>query len=223
MPVEFGPAYLDAESFRLSAELFGAGMAMVKYPVTTPDTKLENALKAASRAVDAYCGKNFLDADKTETCSFDLRTWRFAVNNPPVAEVVSCSIRYAVDGTITVPPANVFINNQRGFLEISRNLEQQLITSFTPTELYEPVVEVVYKSLQEVPSDVALATAYQAAHMINAGFADYNLPPNMGKVDLGGMSINNKKGAKSHDEMRASSMSPDAERLLAPYRRFVAA
>ena len=222
-PVDFGPAYLDAESFRLSAELFGVGMAMIKYPDSEPgNEKLTAALKAASRAVDTFCGKNFLSTEKTETCRFDLTTWQFTVNNPPVAEVTSCAIRYAVDATLTVAPANVFINNQRGYLEIARNLEQQLITAFTPTELKEPVIEIVYKSLQEVPPDVALATAYQTAHMINSGFADYNLPPNMGKVDLGGMAINNKKGSKSQEEMRASSFSPDAERLLSPYRRLVA-
>ena len=223
MSADFGTAYLDAESFRESAELFGAGMAMVKYPEADPDTKLLNALKAASRAVDAFCGKNFLGEDKTENCRLDLTTWQFTVNNPPVSEVVSCLIRFAVDGTIEIPPAQIYINNQVRYLEISRTLGQQLITSFTPTVLNEPQVEIVYKSLQSVPADVQLATGYQAAHMINAGFVDYSLPPSMGKVDIGGMALNNKKGAKSQEEMRSSSFSPDAERLLAPHRRFVAA
>ncbi len=37
---------------------------------------------------------------------------------------------------------------------------------------------------------------------------------NFGKIDMGGLSVNNKKGYRSSEEMSAGSFSPDAARLL---------
>lgn len=224
MPVAadaFGIAYLDAATFRSAAEMFGVGMALADYPATDPGSaKLALVLQAASRAVDAFCGRDFDPADRTETHQLDLSTWQFPVNNPPVASVSSCIVRYAIDGTIVIPVPHVYINNQKGYCEIVRAMDATvLLAAQLGTEIAGPQVEVTYKSLQSVPKAVALGTGFQAGHMINTGFVDKTLPPNFGSVDLDGLKLNNKKGNKSADEMVSGSFSADAERVLMPYKR----
>ncbi len=223
MPVAddlFGVAYLDDESFRAGATLFGVGMALSDFPVTDEGTKRLNlVLQAASRMIDTFCGKVFTPTDLVETHELDLTTWQIRVNNPPVVSISSCIIRYAIDGTITIQTNKIHINNQQGFLEIARYLEGTLTLMEIGTELNCPVVEITYKSLQTVPKTVQLATGYQAGHLINSGYVDKTLPPNFGKVDLDGLSINNKKGYRSSQEMMAGSFSPEAERLLISERK----
>lgn len=216
----YGTAYLDVESFRQSAALFGVGMSLsCDYPESTEgNTAIAFALQAASRHIDAFCARTFTPEDLKEQHLFDPATWRFQVNNPPVTEIVSCAIRYGLNSTITILPADIYVCNQQKYLEIVRRLES-LTTLEIGTELINPVIEVVYKSLQTVPANVQLACGYQAAHLINEGFVDKMLPPNFGKLDLTGLSINNKKGYKSSGEKLAETISPGAERLLISERK----
>lgn len=228
MPVAadlFGIAYLDAESFRSSAKLFGVGMSFADYPTGAEgDTALGHVLQAASRAIEAHVGKVFTPGNLTEKHKVDRQTWQFAVNNPPVIEIVSCLLRYAIDGTLTIASSNIYINNQNGYCEIVRQDEAiHSILAAIGTEIDGPVAEIVYKSAQSIPNEIKLAAGYQAAHMINNGFVDAALPANMGAIDLGGLKINNKKGGKSSEERSAMSISPEAARLLQPHMRFVAA
>jgi hypothetical protein len=213
----FGTAYLDAESFRAASELFGVGAALDDYPNTGDDAKISRVLQAASRAVDAFCGKVFTPADITETHPFNSDTWQLRINNPPVASVSACLIRYGISSTITIDISRLYINNQQGYIEISRDLQAaSIITAQVMASLNTPIVEITYKSLQSVPAVVKLATGYQAAHMMNTGFVDKIVPANFGKVDMGGLSINNRKGARTSAEAQAASIAPEAARLLSP-------
>ena len=227
MPVAddlFGVAYLDAESFRYNADLFGVGMALADYPAGNEgNKKLAKVLQAASRAVDAFCAREFTPENRSETHRLDRMTWRFSVNNPPISSIVSCAIRYGTDATIALDVWRVFVNNQEGYCEITRDLGGETFVAETLQSISAPQIEIVYKSLQNVPKAVALATGYQAAHMINNGFVDKTMPPNFGKLDLGGLSVNNKKGYRSAEEMRSGALSAEAERLLSTYRKFSAA
>jgi hypothetical protein len=213
---DYGTAYLDAESFRTSAALFGVGMSMCEYPSDSDgNAKLNFVLQAASRTIDAFCARDFSPDDHTEQHSFDRSTWQFVVNNPPVTSISSCTIRYGKDGTLSIPTANVYINNQKRCCEITRSMDGTLvILDAMGTELIDPQVEVVYKSVQDIPKHVQLACGFQAGHLINSGFVDKTLPPNFGKIEMSGLSINNKKGYRSSEEMSAGSFSPDAQRLL---------
>ena len=220
----FGAAYLDVLNFRAAAALFGAGMAMCDYPAGSGDSALLNALAAASRMIDNHCGRDFLPEPKNETHRLDLTNWRFQTNNPPVFQIVSCRVRYASDGYILINPDRVYINNQQNYCEITRTFDGGLtILDQIGTELAEPQVEVVYQSRQDVPANVRLACGYQTAHLINSGFVDKTLPANFGKLDLGGLSVNNKKGYKSSDEQQAGSLSAEAKRLLSGEIKFSAA
>lgn len=216
MPL-FGIAYLDTESFRNAAALFGVGMAFADYPPSDEgNASLEIVLQAASRAIDAFCGKDFLPDNKTEQQRLIDGT-KIVVNNFPVAEIVSCSLEYSNSTSQDVPTTEIYINNQQNILEIT-SLNLGILQSLEiQKSLPDPVVNIVYKSLQSIPNPIKLACGYQAGHLINTGFVDKTLPPNFGKVDIGDLSINNKKGYKSSDEVKASSISPDAERLLTPF------
>lgn len=221
----FGEAYLDIETFRDMAAFFGAGMSLsCDYPDDAAgNARLLRVLAAASRTIDTHCGRSFDDDERTEQHELDLTTWKFTVNNPPVSSVTSCTIRYAMNGTISIAPANIYINNQKSFLEISRTLDGSLtILDAIGSEFEKPVIEIVYKSFADVPKNVRIACGFQTGHLINSGFVDKSLPPNFGKIDMGGLSINNKKGYRSAEEMNAGSLSADAERLLASEVRFVA-
>jgi hypothetical protein len=215
----FGIPYLDAESFRAHAELFGVGMAFADYP-DSPEgiAKLNRVLQAASRAIDSECCRDFSPADKSETHRLDRQTWRFSVNNPPVSSVVSCLVRYATDGTISINSSRIFVNNQQNYLEITRfNDEGLAMLGAIGTEISEPQIEIVYKSLQDVPRHVRLACGYQAGHLINNGFVDKALPPNFGRLEMemGDLKINNKKDYRSTEEMKSGSFSAEARHLLA--------
>lgn len=210
----FGTAYLDAESFRAHAELFGVGMSFADY--ADDDKKLLRVLQAASRDIDAFCCRDFSPEAKTETQTLDLTNWQFKVNNPPVIEIVSCKIRYAVDGFFNVSPDRVFVNNQKNYLEITRFADEGLaMLGSIGTEISEPQVEITYKSLQDVPKHVKLAAGFQAGHLINTGFVDKMVPTNFGKIEMGDLVMNNKKGYRTHEEQKAGSFSADAARLLA--------
>lgn len=218
----FGAAYFDAEKFRLNATLFGVGKSFADFPNTDDgNAKLTYVLQAASRMIDTFCGKSFTPGDISETHELDLETWQFKVNNPPVISISSCVIRYAIDGIFTIEPNRIYINNQKNYLEVTRMIDGSLsILEQIGTEIAGPQVEITYKSLQSVPAKVQLATAYQAGHLINTGYVDATLPPNFGKVDMDGLTINNKKGYKSAEEVRASTYSPEATELLISERPF---
>ena len=220
IPEIFGVAYFDAEKFRQSATLFGVGKALADYPDTDDgNQKLTFVLQAASRMIDTFCSKEFTPGDISEVHELDLETWQFRVNNPPVVSISSCVIRYAIDGVFTVQPDKIFINNQKNYMEITRMIDGSLsLLEAIGTEIAGPQVEITYKSLQSVPSKVQLATAYQAGHLINTGYVDATLPPNFGKIDMDGLSINNKKGYKSADEVKAATYSPEATELLISMR-----
>lgn len=221
----FGIAYLDAENFRYNAELFGVGTSISKYLDSEDGNKrLALVLQAASRAVDTFCGRDFLAADKSESHKLDLTTWQFRVNHPPVISISACVVRQAIDGAITIDPSSVYINNQKGYVEITRGLDSVVgILSAVGSEIDGPIVEVTYKSYQDIPNEVKVGCGYQAGHMINAGYVDAMVPPNFGTVDLSGLKINNRKGAGSQEQKAQVGFSPEAERVLSPFRRFLAA
>lgn len=228
MPVDpniYGEAYLDAENFRLSAAMFGAGMSLCDYPDDDGgNAKLNLVLAAASRVIDRHCQRDFSPNPRSETQAFDLDTWRFSVNNPPVSEIVAVALRYGADAAEPFTTSQIFINNQKNYLEILRIIGGAFtIISQVGSELSEPVIEITYKSYADVPSTVKLATGFQAGHLMNTGFVDKTLPPNFGKLNMGGLDINNKKGYKSPEEVDAGSLSPDARRLLAGEIKFSAA
>ncbi len=220
----FGVAYLGVDDFRSAANLFGVELSMGAYPTGADgDLALLRVLQAASRAIDAYCGSAFTPDDITEQHVFDVTTWQFVPNSLPVISVSSCVLRYAVGGTVNINADRLYINNQNGYIEITRNLDSSLVALEVIGVLDNPVVEITYKSLQSVPNAIKLAAGYQAGHLINSGFVDSVLPANFGKLDVGGLILNNKKGYRSTDELRSGSISADAERLLQPFQQFVAA
>lgn len=220
----FGTAYLDAENFRYNAELFGVGAALDKYQNDLDGNKrLDLVLQAASRAVDTFCGRDFLAADKSEVHNFGPH-WQIKPNHPPVISISSIVVRTAVDGSVSVSPSDCYINNQKGYIEITGGLNSMVgILATVGSEIDGPQVEITYKSYQSIPNEVKVGTGYQAGMMINAGYVDAMVPPNFGAVDLSGLKINNRKGAGSQEQKAQIGFSPEAERVLAPFRRLVAA
>lgn len=217
----FGIAYLDAESFRAAAGLFGVGVAMSGYPDDdTGNQKLEFALQAASRVIDSYCCRNFIGDPISEQHRITGDVWKFTVNCPPVSSVEACSIRYAIDSTLIIKPSDVYINNQEGLLEIPRGIDAVAqILSILGSELENIVAEVLYYSFEDIPPAVRSATGYQAAMMMNGGYVDANVPANFGAIDLGGMKLNNRKGSRNSADAFDGSIAPEAARLLLPYRK----
>lgn len=222
----FGTAYLSAEEFRQGLILFGVEMSFVAgYPNTIEGNgALDVVLQAASRAIDTYCGRVFTPADITENHDLNTDNWQFSVNNAPVSSITSCLIRYAVDGTVSIDTDKIYINNQKGYCEITWAASAlDVVLAQLGSALSSAQVEIVYKSLQTVPDAVRLATGHQAGHLINSGYVDASIAPNFGKLNIEGMDLNNRKGFQSAEDRKAASMSADAERLLQPFRKFVAA
>lgn len=224
MPVAtdlFGIQYLDLESFRAGAALFGAEMSLQDYPATDDgNASLNRVLQAASRLIDAYTGQDFSPDSRIEQHFFDFETRRVSVNNPPVSEVSIFKIVFAPGTEQSFSASDLYINNQLNYIEVTDiALGFGVISEYLALGLSDPVVEITYKSRQDIPKPVALACGYQAAKMINDGFVDKTLPPNFGQVDLDGLKVNNKKGYLMKAEDRAASvLEPTAERLLSQYK-----
>ncbi len=218
MPSElFGNAYLDAESFRKNATLFGVGMAFCDFPDDDEgNEKLLNVLQAASRMIDSEAGKDFTPGNRSEQHLFDFAKRQIKVNNPPVSEIISVNIIFSPGASQVFTPQDCYINNQLSYIEITDlAIGLGVITNYLNLGLSDPVAEIVYKSAQDVPKHVALATGYQAAKMINEGFVDTQLPPNFGQIDMGGLTINNKKGYRlKAEDVNATVIDPMAKKLL---------
>lgn len=217
----FGLPYLDADNFRAGAAVFGVGMALADFSDSAEgNRKLNIALCAASRLIDAETGRDFSPAERTEQHHFDFASRQLRVRNAPIAEVVSLSIIFAPGTSQTFSPADIYINNSLNYIEITdAAIGFGIISERLNMGLTNPVAEIVYKSATDIPKAIRLACGYQAAKMINDGFVDKTLPANFGQIDMDDFVINNKKGYRlKKEDIFAARLDATAESLISQFK-----
>lgn len=186
MPLEFddvlGVTYLDVFDFVDRAAMFGVNVAL-------PDNDDLTAayLAAASRYIDARCHRAFdPDTEYTEQHNWDPTTRRIYPGNAPVSSISSYRI-YVGASTYSIIPTNaLFINNNGGYVEVtSLATAGSLISQLLLIGLYEPIVQITYKSLTDVKPNIALATGYIAATMMNQSYLSSSLPTGVKSIRVG--------------------------------------
>lgn len=219
----FGAAYLDAADFRNYADLFGAGMALAKYPDDdVGNNKLQAALAASSRTIDSLCGRSFLPGNISEQHLFDPAVKRISVNSPPVMELVEFKVRTSPGTIMQFQVSDVYVNNQKGYVELSNLAKSEaLIADLLQMGLSQPQAEIVYKSYQSVPQKIRLACGYQTAFEINSGFVNSTLPPSFGRLEIGGIKVGNVSKQKFSQDSNVSvnRVAPQLEELLAEFKK----
>lgn len=218
MPLEsdstFGTAYLSVEIFKADAILYGADKAIAGLS----DQAVLRLLARASRAIDNYTGRTFGGGTIAETHEWDYGTRRCKVNQPPVITLVSYQVRIGagLTASFAVTPVEndagarpvrfgeIVYNREQNYLEVtSLAVATQLTNQIISLGLNKNWVELVYTNAAEnagVDPLVAEATAWTAAHMINAGRTAGKLPSGISMVKMGEVQIQ-RQGAAS-DETR---------------------
>jgi hypothetical protein len=178
-----GLCYLDPQAFLDRARFFGAQAAVAG--LTAED--LVPLVAMASRAADAHCGRTFDPSTIFENHRFDLRTRRVSVNQPPVITLQTYQIKLANDLVIEFDVADVVVNNQENYLELTGvSAELKLTGQYLIGGVREPQVEISYLSYQTIHPKVATATGFIAGWMANQGHAAAQLTPGLSKVKLDG-------------------------------------
>jgi hypothetical protein len=208
LDIVLGALYLSVNDFKARAKVFGVQAAL---PESDDDVKA--LLAAASRAIDAFCGRAFTPDVITETHRIDLRTRRIAVNQPPVQELTGYKIIAGPGMESEVELAAVYVNNQENYLELV-SLQQSIVLTGDRTSLgmSEAQVEVKYKSFASVPQSVAVACGYAAAKFANLAYSSGNMPDGISRVKIGNSFDMTRQGG----EMELPAIS---RQLLAPLRR----
>jgi hypothetical protein len=206
----FGSLYLSEDAFIQRARSFGVSVAEMVPDDLTP------TLAVASRLVESHTGRRFLPDAVSETHKFDQNTRRVSVNQPPVMELVSYQIEFAPGAVATFRPSDVVVNNQENYLELaSLALATGIAGVIYPVGITDPLAQVTYKSYQDVPSDVAAATGFIAARLLQQAEANELLPAGLSRSKVGSEDL-----SRAGDEQDIPLM---AARLLRRYQRLACA
>lgn len=176
---------------------------------TVPSMNLEGlydrAVKAASKAVDAYCYRTFEQASDTATA----RTYHASRDGAEVDELddlasttdLAVAVDTAASGTFTALAEADFVaitDNRSGMV-----LEIRSATSSFPYSAVRRTVRVTGRfGWPETPEDVKRATMLWAIRLVNRRSTPTGV---VGFGEFGGV--------------RLSTIDPDVRALLAPYRR----
>lgn len=206
-----GATYLNPAEFTSRAVVFG-----VRAALPTDSSLIQAALAAASRAIEAECGRSFLPDDITETHRFDPVRRRISVNQPPVMALTAFHLVIGPTMRSDVSTSAVYVNNQENYLELVSFAQAVVITPKLVTlGLTEIQAEVVYKSYQSVPEGVAAACGFTAGKILNEMYTSSQMPDGITRVKLGN-ALDVQRRATADD---AGLVPPIAKTLLNPYKR----
>lgn len=201
-----GTLYLSVADFTDRASMFGVTTAL-------PDDAdiVADYLAAASRWIDAKVNKTYSTDDITEQHLWNFVTRRVSVNNPPVTSISSFRIYVGPTTYADMPVSALFYNTQEKWIELAAltaayNLVSQLLT----LGLYQPIVQITYKSSASVPLNVVLATGYVAASLMSQSYLNRQMPPGIKSIKIGSSSQ-----VTRDDSAKIQDMPPIVSLLLA--------
>lgn len=170
-----------------NASMFGISAAALAGDVT------ENAssyIAAASRWVDSYTFKSYSPDDIVESHNWDPMSRRIYVYNPPVLSV--SDYRVIVGGPsagfVQFNVANLVINNSLNYVELpelAAVTAGALAAPFIPVGLFQPYVQITYKSTANISPSIKLATGLIASAMISQAILAKTLPVGLQSIQVG--------------------------------------
>jgi hypothetical protein len=178
-----GLIYLPPADFTARARSFGADVTGVEVP------ELKATLALASRAVEAWLGGRTFNPDALfEQHRWRPETRRVSVNQPPVMELVSFGVRYAPgQGLVTYRVEDVVVNNQENYLELAALGPADVGAGAIVASV--PLVEVRYKSYQQVPDAVVAAVGFTAADLLQRALSYEMLPAHLTGSKIGSQTL----------------------------------
>lgn len=224
-----GVCYIATGDFKTRAAGFGCSPAALASISAASDLPVMTILAAASREVDAFCGREFNLQTIQEDQRWELRTRRVYPYQPPVANLLSYQIQTApaVYESITLTPTTtdasgaivsfgaVVYDRGRNYLELA---SLAVLTSLTPVlvslGISEPIVRYSYTSFASVPQPVITATGLVAAEMVNKAYRNRLIVPGMQSVSTGKQTVTRMQEAANDNFI----MPPAAEILLRRYQ-----
>lgn len=198
-----GACYASVSQFLTMAGGLGCGVGLVAIDDGN-NWALKTILAAASREVDAFCGREFDLQTIQENQRWELETRRVYPYQPPIANLLSYQIQTAPGSyqNITLTPTTtdasgakvsygaVVYDKGRNYLELA---SLAVLTSLTPVlvslGISEPIVRYSYTSFASVPQQVVTATGLIAAEMVNVAYRNKLITPGLLKVERGKQSI----------------------------------
>jgi hypothetical protein len=180
----FGVSYISPNEFSSHSDLFGVSVAL-----PDSDDKIQGFLSAATLWINANTQRNWDGTvEHDEQHLWDPNSRRIYVNFPPVSSVTTYEIFTGANVHASFDPDTaVFINGQSGYLELSALSVVGPSSALLLTGINEPVVHIVYKSIQNIPENVKLATGYIAASMMNSGYVEAQAPGGLKDIKIGSM------------------------------------
>jgi hypothetical protein len=162
-------AFLDRAAF------FGAQTAIAGQTAE----ELVPLAAMASRAIDAYCGREFSPAPIIETHQWNPHTRRISVNQPPVMTLQSYQLITGPGQEFSFNVSQVLVNNQENYLELATLAGVEEVVFEMLAGVMEPQVKVTYLSYSSVPQKVVVACGFTMAKMANDALAAAMLTPGL--------------------------------------------
>jgi len=179
----FGISYLTPTEFNSHTGMFGVSVAL-----PDSDDKIQGYLSWASAWVEATSNRSWDGSiDRDEQHMWDPQSRRIYVNCPPVSSVSSYQIDTGSNVHASFDPSTLYINSQAGYIELSALSVVGPSSALLLTGINEPVVHIVYRSIQDVPRNVKLATGIAAAAMMNYAFVEAQAPGGLKDIKIGSM------------------------------------
>ena len=229
MPLDADPVigccYLSQRDFAARKSAFGAVLATAN---NSPEADLA-LLATASRQIETYLGGRKFDGETvTENQTWNPRTRRFPLNNPPPVTVTACKLWLAPNlwQSITLTPVTqdgagrqmswgeLIWNRQVNLMEVgflaSANVVQPALVI---AGINYPFFEITYTT-ESVPPEVAAACGFQAAHLAQMAQADDTLPGGLTSVRTLDTVVTRKSAVRSKTGSANIELCTQAQNLL---------
>lgn len=231
-----GTMYLAPADFAKKVRAYGCAKAYAALNDDAENSILSELIAMASRQIDAYCESQGFGPEQafSENHTFDLRTRRVFPNNPPVVELLSFGIRTGPGNltTFQLTPTNngpdgspvswgaIHYNRQENYLELSSlSVAGNTVSTLISLGLMHAQAEIRYKNSTSLRPNIAAATAWQTAFLLNANNTDNSVGPNVRSITSPEMSVTFETRPKAQANDPAGAMHPMAVQLLAQTNR----
>ena len=237
-----GALYVDPTDFKLRVKVYGCAKAYTELEDDDDDTLLSEFIALASRQIDAYAQTQGFDpeAEFSENHKFNLGTRRITVNNPPVVDLLSFKIRTGPQSVVTftlTPVGNgpddnplswgaVYYNRQENYLELSAlSSEGASVSSLLSLGLMEVQAEILYRNGEALKPNIAAATAWQTAFLLNQTTTQNTVAANVKSMSTPEMSVTFSDTLQTirKGNAQADAMHPMAVQLLTQSQRIAIA
>lgn len=182
------------------------------------DDQIENHIRVASKAIDAFCGQKFGLQRATERHTYRQDTRRIYPNNRPVVSVQGLSIWVTTGQRATFQLSDVFVNYTGGYVEITSlaSVTYSLFPAIVNMGLIVPVAEITYTyGFPTIPDDIKDAAAIITTEYLGLSSLAKQGFSGVASADIGDIRVRTSKPIR---DVHGGNIPPQAIGLLEGYR-----